>query len=273
LWVRNETDAGITGLGECVHGGHKAIAISKDLEERLIGRHPFAIDAIFEETRRSRVLEGGFAGALITALTGIEIALWDIAGQVAGVPVYKLLGGKIRDRVRIYNGGFRPPIKGQMPQNYAEVVQMMKEAKEGFTLIKMAVGFHNAGMMTGIPDMWYDEPRGGAPHGNRGPMTERGLNHVIACVDAMKKVLGDQVGLALDAGPGWMMKDAVKVFSGRTKSFDGLSIRYIACAGVFLEAKEKEVAKYLEESANKNDIDIDGHYYEKLCEGYKLLLF
>ena len=44
-----------------------------------------------------------------SAVSAIEIALWDIAGQVAGVPVYKLLGGKIRDRVRIYNGGFRPP--------------------------------------------------------------------------------------------------------------------------------------------------------------------
>ena len=70
-----------------------------------------------------------------------------------------------------------------------------------------------------------------------------------------------------------MMKDAVKVFSGRKKSFEGLSIRYIACAGVFLDAGEKEVAEYLEKCADKNGIEIDGHYYEKLCEGYKLLLF
>ncbi|MBM3522127.1 MAG: mandelate racemase/muconate lactonizing enzyme family protein, partial [Alphaproteobacteria bacterium] len=60
LWVRIETDAGITGMGECVHGGHQSIAIIKDLEQRLIGRDPFAIDAIFEGTRRSLVFEGGF---------------------------------------------------------------------------------------------------------------------------------------------------------------------------------------------------------------------
>jgi L-alanine-DL-glutamate epimerase-like enolase superfamily enzyme len=144
------------------------------------------------------------------AVSAIEIALWDIAGQAAGVPVYKLLGGKIRDRVRVYNGGFRPPMKGQTPQDYAENVQQMKEAKEGFTLIKMAVGFHNARMMGAVPDMWYDEPRGGAPHGNRGALTERGLKHVVACVEAMKKVLGADVGLALDAGPGWMPKDALQ---------------------------------------------------------------
>src|SRR6185503_18038470 len=57
LWVRVETDAGVTGLGECVHGGYQAIAIIHDLAPRLIGRDPFAIDAIFEETRRSLVFE------------------------------------------------------------------------------------------------------------------------------------------------------------------------------------------------------------------------
>ena len=102
LWVRVETDAGITGLGECVHGGHAAIAIVKELEQRLIGLDPFAIDKIFEDVRRSLVFEGGFAGALITALTGIEIALWDLKGKALGVPIYELLGGKFRDKIRVY---------------------------------------------------------------------------------------------------------------------------------------------------------------------------
>ena len=64
-------------------------------------------------------------------------------------------------------------------------------------------------MMRAFPDMWYDEPQSGASHPNRGLMTERGLKHVIACVEAMKKVLGDEIGLALDCGPGWMVKDAI----------------------------------------------------------------
>ena len=51
IWVRVETDLGITGLGECVHGGYQAIAIIKELEERLIGRDPFAIDALFDANR------------------------------------------------------------------------------------------------------------------------------------------------------------------------------------------------------------------------------
>ncbi|MSP14617.1 MAG: mandelate racemase/muconate lactonizing enzyme family protein [Chloroflexi bacterium] len=102
LWVKVETDAGITGLGECVHGGVQAIAIIYELRPELIGRDPMQIDAIFEELRRRHVFDGGFAGALITALTGIEIALWDLKGKALGVPIYELMGGKFRDKIRIY---------------------------------------------------------------------------------------------------------------------------------------------------------------------------
>ena len=102
LWVKVETDAGITGIGECVHGEKQVIAILHDLRRQLIGRDPFAIDAIFEELRRAQVFNGGFAGALITALTGLDLALWDLKGKALGVPVYELLGGKFRDRIRVY---------------------------------------------------------------------------------------------------------------------------------------------------------------------------
>ncbi len=102
LWVRIETDSPFTGIGECVHGGAQAIAIIQNLRQRLIGRDPFAIDAIFEEMRRRHVFDGGSAGALITALTGIELALWDLKGKALSVPVYELLGGKFREKIRVY---------------------------------------------------------------------------------------------------------------------------------------------------------------------------
>lgn len=102
LWVKVETDAGITGIGECVHGGHPAIAIINELAPKLVGLDPFEIDKIFEDTRRSLVFEGGFAGAFITALTGIEIALWDLKGKALGVPIYDLMGGKFRDKIKVY---------------------------------------------------------------------------------------------------------------------------------------------------------------------------
>ncbi len=203
--VRIVTDQGVSGYGQAESTKAYLKPMVLFYRDYLLGEDPTDVERVMLKIRRL----GAFKpwGAAVSA---IEIALWDIAGQVAGVPVYKLLGGKVRDRVRIYNGGFRPPITGQTPQDYAANVQKMKEAKEGFTLIKMAVGFHSPAMMADIPDMWYDSPsRTGASHPDRGVMTERGLKHVIACVEAMKKVLGDEVALALDCGPGWMIKDAI----------------------------------------------------------------
>ena len=202
--VRIVTDQGISGYGEAESTKPYLKPMVLFYKDYILGEDPTDVERVLLKIRRL----GAFK-PWGSAVSAIEMALWDIAGQAAGVPVYKLLGGKIRDRVRTYNGGVRFPMTGQSPADYAENMARMKESKEGFTLIKQAVGFHNQGMMRAVPDAWFDEPRAGAPHANRGLMTERGLNHVVACVEAMKKVLGDQVGLALDCGPGWAVKDAI----------------------------------------------------------------
>ena len=202
--VRIVTDQGISGYGEAESTKPYLKPMVLFYKDYILGEDPTDVERVLLKIRRL----GAFK-PWGSAVSAIEMALWDIAGQVAGVPVYKLLGGKIRDRVRAYNGGVRFPMAGHSPADYAENMAKMKESKEGFTLIKQAVGFHNQGMMRAVPDSWFDEPRTGTPHSNRGLMTERGLNHVIACVEAMKKVLGDQVGLALDCGPGWAVKDAI----------------------------------------------------------------
>ena len=202
--VRIVTDQGISGYGEAESYKPYLKPMVLFYKNYLLGEDPTDVARVMLKIRRL----GAFKpwGAAVSA---IEIALWDIAGQVAGVPVYKLLGGKIRDRVRAYNGGVRFPMTGQTSQDYADNMAKMKDAKEGFTLIKQAVGFHNPAMMHAMPGGWYDEPRTGASHMDRGLMTERGMSHVIACVEAMKKVLGDEIGLALDCGPGWAVKDAI----------------------------------------------------------------
>jgi L-alanine-DL-glutamate epimerase-like enolase superfamily enzyme len=202
--IRIVTDQGVSGYGEAESYKPYLKPMVLFYKDYLLGEDPTDVARVMLKIRRL----GAFKpwGAAVSA---IEIALWDIAGQVAGVPVYKLLGGKIRDRVRIYNGGVRFAQTGHMPQDYAEIMAKMKGAKEGFTLIKQAVGFHDPAMLPAVPNAWYDEKRTGASHPDRGMMTERGMEHVIACVEAMKKVLGDEIGLALDCGPGWTVKDAI----------------------------------------------------------------
>lgn len=141
LWVKVDTDEGITGLGECVHGGHAAIALIHEVTPKLIGRDPFAIDAIFEELRRGLVFEGGFAGALITALTGIEIALWDLKGKALGVPVYELLGGKFRDKVRVY-----ADCQVEPGMNFDAIKRVVDDVLErGFTAFKIDLDIHAYG--------------------------------------------------------------------------------------------------------------------------------
>lgn len=202
--IRIVTDQGISGFGQAESYKPYLKPMVLFYKDYLIGEDPTDVERVMLKIRRL----GAFKpwGAAVSA---IEIALWDIAGKAAGVPVYKLLGGRIRDKVRAYNGGVRFTMNGNMPQDYAEIAGKMKDAKEGFTLIKQAVGFHNPAMMKAIPDTWYDDPRTGASHPDRGLMTERGMDHVVACVEAMKKVLGKDIGLALDCGPGWMVKDAI----------------------------------------------------------------
>jgi L-alanine-DL-glutamate epimerase-like enolase superfamily enzyme len=202
--VRVVTDQGLSGYGEAESTKAYLKPMVLFYKDYLLGEDPTDVERVMLKIRRL----GAFK-PWGSAVSAIEVALWDIAGQAAGVPVYKLLGGKIRDRVRTYNGGVRFPMTGQSPKDYAENMAKMKESKEGFTLIKQAVGFHNLGMMRAVSDGWFDESRGGAPHASRGLMTERGLKHVIACVEAMKAVLGDGIGLALDCGPGWTVKDAI----------------------------------------------------------------
>jgi L-alanine-DL-glutamate epimerase-like enolase superfamily enzyme len=133
LWVKVETDAGVTGMGECVHGGTQAIAIIQYLQPKLIGRDPFAIDAIFEDMRRSHVFDGGNAGALVTALTGIEIALWDLKGKALNTPVVELLGGRFRDQIRVY-----ADCQVEPGMDFDEIKKVVEGVVEkGFTALKI----------------------------------------------------------------------------------------------------------------------------------------
>ncbi|MFA6110481.1 MAG: mandelate racemase/muconate lactonizing enzyme family protein [Candidatus Latescibacterota bacterium] len=101
-YIRVYTDEGIYGTGECSHVDHGWRGTVESMKGMLIGRDPLDVDACFELVRRAYIFRGGMAGLGISALSGIEIALWDLAGKALGVPVYRLLGGRFRDRVRLY---------------------------------------------------------------------------------------------------------------------------------------------------------------------------
>ena len=202
--VRVVTDEGLSGYGaiEASKAHHKPVV--GFYRDRILGGDPTDVERVMLRIRRL----GAFKpwGAAVSA---IEMALWDVAGKAAGLPVHKLLGGKVRDRVRVYNGGVRDRLDGHAPQDHAAAMQAMRAADEGFTIVKQGLAFHST-MPTQLPDFFYGEQRSGPAHPHRGPLTERGLRHLVACVEAMKEVLGDEVGLALDLGPGWTVPDAIR---------------------------------------------------------------
>jgi L-alanine-DL-glutamate epimerase-like enolase superfamily enzyme len=203
--VRITTDEGIDGYGEAESSKSYLKPHVLFYRDLILGQDPTDVERVMLNIRRM----GSFK-PWGSAVSAIEMALWDIAGKSAGLPVYKLLGGKVRDRVRVYNGAVRFPMAGSSPQDYADAMAKMQAAQEGFTIIKQGVAFHSS-MVSQVPDFLYGELQTSGRHPNRGLLTERGLKHVIACVEAMKEVLGDEVGLALDCGPGFTVPDAIRL--------------------------------------------------------------
>jgi len=130
LFLKIETDEGITGWGEPVVEG-RAATVKTAVEELgyyLIGKDPLKIEDHWQVMYRGGFYRGG--PVLMSAISGIDQALWDIKGKYYNAPVYELLGGACRDKIKVYSwiGGDRP----------SEVVEAAREKMEaGFTAVKM----------------------------------------------------------------------------------------------------------------------------------------
>jgi D-galactarolactone cycloisomerase len=135
--VQVETDEGITGLGSSSGNGELiAMIVAKVLKPLLVGMDPTEIDAIWDQAYvRGGHKEFGTRGVGVVALSGIDIALWDILGKVRGVPLYQLLGGKCRDKVPVYATALYP----EEPSKVAKRARGF--ADQGFHGVKIKVGF------------------------------------------------------------------------------------------------------------------------------------
>jgi L-alanine-DL-glutamate epimerase-like enolase superfamily enzyme len=206
--VRVMTDAGIDGFGQAESYKPYLKPYVLFYKDYIINEDPTDVARIMLKIRRM----GSFKpwGAAVSA---IEMALWDIAGKAAGVPVYKLLGGKIRNQIRCYNGAVQVPRNGTEPKDYVEWGQNFRKLEQGFTIVKQAIGFHAHYEKT-VPNFTYSNTTPSASpkdRSRRGPLTEYGLNVIVERVAAMKEGLGEGVGLALDCGPGMLLADAIRL--------------------------------------------------------------
>lgn len=168
LFLKIETDTGVVGWGEPVLEGRAAsvAAVVEELSDYLIGKDPRRIEEHWTVLYRSGFYRGG--GLHMSALAGIDQALWDITGKALGAPVHDLLGGRVRDRIKVYSwiGGDRP----------AETAAQAKDAVgRGFTAVKM----------NGPEELQYLDSRDK-------------VEKVIANVAAVREAVGPDVGIGVD---------------------------------------------------------------------------
>ena len=192
-FVEIETDEGINGWGEAVLEGHcgAVLACVNEMKEYLLGRNPGNIEDIFNVLYRAGFYRGG--GVMMSAISGIDQALWDIKGKKLGVPVHELLGGACRDKMRVYSwiGGDRPSDVG---------TAALERKKAGFTAVKM-----NATEELQIVDS-YDK-----------------VDAVLERVAAIRKSCGKYFGIAIDFH-GRVHKPMAKLLAKKLEEFDPMFI-------------------------------------------------
>ncbi|MFN2518150.1 MAG: galactonate dehydratase [Jatrophihabitantaceae bacterium] len=168
LFLRIDTDEGIVGWGEpALEGRVRTVATAVDeLAELVIGTDPLRIEANWQLLTKGGFYRGG--PVLSSAVAGIDQALWDIAGKFHGVPVHDLLGGAVRDRVRMYSW-----IGGDRSTQVAE--EASQRVAEGFTAVKMNASAQMSPIET--------------PHA---------VDQVVQRVAAVREVLGPERDIAID---------------------------------------------------------------------------
>lgn len=192
--IRIDTNQGVYGIGEVRDAGHRENALQ--FKNVLVGQNPCNVDMIFRHIKRfgNWGREGG-------GVSGIEIALWDLVGKVYGVPCYQFLGGKYRDKVRLYAD--TPAPQDPTPEGYREALAGRKAL--GLTFIKFDIRPHlfetTEGGLVGRPTV------GEYPLGRRwrapgsGPgatLTDRGIQRATEVVAAIRQAVGREVSLCTD---------------------------------------------------------------------------
>jgi len=181
--IRIDTNQGIHGLGEVFAAGFKGSALM--LKAHIVGRNPLDLHGILQRIRESAGQNFWHSG-----YGAIDLALHDIAGKVYGVPAWRLLGPKVRDRVRIYVDTTGSPD----PQIFAE--RMLRRQKLGFNFFKMDL----------YTSLVKDKP--GAVE--RGVATEKGLGHLCELIAAVRDAVGWDVPVAADHFGRLGVKDAIR---------------------------------------------------------------
>lgn len=207
--VRIYTNQGIMGHGDVRDGAAKEYALF--LKSRLLGENPCNVERLFKIIKQF-----GHHGRQGGGVSGVEMALWDLAGKAYGVPVYQLLGGKYRDRVRLY----ADTTTSQDPQEFAQ--RMQERVNQGYTALKMDVGI---GLLKDLPGTIVNSPYGEKnawQHEYRNynltehpftrvQITDKGIDKLMEYLDVMRSKIGYEIPLGVDHWGHFDVNEAIKI--------------------------------------------------------------
>lgn len=198
-FVRVYTDQGLTGSGETVDTVGAQEIINKHLGPALVGRDPLDIEGIYYDLWSwesppggiPAVFMRGMGGPYLSAVSGIEIALWDLAGKALGVPLYRLLGGRVRTKIAVYFHSGDPKKAAEIVRTTG--VRAIKTGIDGITAKDNAMRGWDPGKRSG----WA--------------VTNEQIDNVAAFVASMREALGPQVGLALECHTRYDAESAIQI--------------------------------------------------------------
>src|SRR6202163_421697 len=199
--IKIETDSGLYGIGEAYWGPGVKDLVLTQMKPLLIGEDPLNVDKLYTKMLMRSGGAGAIAGVTVTAASGIEIALWDLAGRILQYTVSNLLGGRFRDRVRFYR-------TLQAPSNPKEVSSWRDQAAEaktnnkyGFTAFK----FQGDNIPVSA-DPTYSEP--GHDFYNKS-LTNRDISRIVTKMEAVRNELGPVIDFAIENHWKYDTEDAI----------------------------------------------------------------
>jgi L-alanine-DL-glutamate epimerase-like enolase superfamily enzyme len=225
-FVRIETDEGIQGLGECFFAPGLT-AILRSLEPLLLSEDPRDVHRLFRKLQLATSGAGSVAGIIYNAISGIEAALWDLLGQWLEVPIYRLLGGKFRDQIRIYadcHGGealesLDEVLRSRQPSWIQQATRTnskdyFADTKDESPPSPKDYGKRAQAMMAqGYPALKFDldvPGTQGSDAYNR-CLTNPAIDRMVALIGEVRDAVGYDVDVAVDCHWRYSVSDVVKV--------------------------------------------------------------
>jgi L-alanine-DL-glutamate epimerase-like enolase superfamily enzyme len=200
--IKIETDSGLYGIGEAYWGsGVKDLVVNK-MKGILVGEDPLNVDKLYTKMLRDSAGAGAIGGATVTAASGIEIALWDLAGRILQTPVCNLLGGRYRDQVRFYRTT-QVPKNPQDLHSWVDLVHRSKAERWGWTAFK----FQGDGIPRAL-DPEYKEA-GHDPYLRN--LSGKDIRQIVRVMDTIREELGPDADFAIDLHWHYDTRDAIQL--------------------------------------------------------------